>query len=203
MNRLKFIFTLVVIILILSSNLINAQISDSTGYNSYISLADKKLKTGNTDEAIRYYLKAADILEKENNTQMIAQVYVKIADIYENIGADENAIDYYQKASENTGKNDNTQLFIIKEKLGDTYLKTHNPNKALEQFLYMANYYNQTKQTQDLIKISEKISQAFRADGEFQKSLETGKNIILIVKNNIRYPKYIYSNHNTLFIKKL
>ena len=128
---------------------------------TYGNLGDTYKALGKIEEALRYYKKNLEIMEKlvkqnptERNRKVLAISYSNLGDTYTSLGKAEKALKYYRKSKEimkglakqNPTEENRKILAIFHKKLGDTY-------KALGKIKEALQYYDKDlKIREELVK---------------------------------------------------
>ncbi|MBN2214021.1 MAG: SpoIIE family protein phosphatase [Bacteroidales bacterium] len=160
--------------------------SEAGSYEAFIEEAQARLAAGNPEEAVRYLLKAADILEIKDDKEKLPTVYIMVADIYVTVGALENAADYYSKSLQKGIFTDTKAKAETEGKLGDVYYEMQQYSKAIDPYNEAAELYQRAGDEKSLTELLVKMALTHRKAGYFTESLRNSERLLQIAENTGR-----------------
>ncbi|TAE67703.1 MAG: hypothetical protein EAZ85_14875 [Bacteroidetes bacterium] len=146
--------------------------------------------------ALRSFLQAIKIEEKNNQPEKLASIYQEISDVYSEGNLNEKALEYLKKAEKILPEDDD-----ITSKIGDMEMKQRNYKNGLNQYLKIFNEFETKYKKEPIKKLPNlrKIIIAYQNLKEYDNALKYNFKIleiqnelkneegILIAKNNIGY----------------
>ncbi len=107
--------------------------------NSYVT-------SGDFDDALTYYLKAAGYFENKEDASRLSSVYNGVAAAYENNGNDSLSLKYFTLSYDLSSKaGDPKRMGISLNNIGNIYKNRGEPNRAIEHFERARIHLNQPK----------------------------------------------------------
>ncbi len=150
--------------------------------NLYLT-AQAKEYTGAQESTIHYYIRAANVYEKLNDSSQLKIIYSHIGDIYYNVKAYEKAVEYYEKAYHLLRElsKDTMKAAIMLENIGLCYLRQNEYEKAIDVFKQLETF-TQKQQTDSLnyIRALRYLSELYDETGEYENALDYNKKIYSI-----------------------
>jgi serine phosphatase RsbU (regulator of sigma subunit) len=153
--------------------------NDSLKATEYLNLGDRHFADNEIDQAIGYYLKAANIFERAEDEKNLKTVYYRIAGSYYVIEAYDKAAEYYHEIyTIEKDKPDQASMIRILEYMSVTYVK-------LNEYEQSKKYYNE-------------LLSLYKAKGDLNNTIRILSNLAGINKKLKEYVKSISLNNEIL-----
>ena len=156
---------------------INKKLENKWGLaNDYNNVAWIYVNQSSFNKAREYYNKALELLQEFNDFKGIALVKKNIGNVYIEKGDYEKAMQYCQE-SLNLSNEHSLTPFVL-EDIGRIYFETNNYTKALENYNFIANYYNNSGSLRDLSFVYQSVANLYRQKGNNKRAIEYFKQSI-------------------------
>ena len=160
-----------------------------------ILIANIYSKTGLTEKAIPYYLRAANILEGQQDSSALQIIYSAIADDYYKVKVFEKSGEYYKKALLYTNTNNINNRSELFENIGDAFyleekydsaiiffkklltLQQQSGNEDIKPLYFLVRSYNKKKDYQSGLKYNLILFERYEAKNNLSQ-MSTSKNNI-------------------------
>ncbi len=150
--------------------------------NLYLT-AQAKEHTGSRESTIHYYIRAANVYEKLDDSFRLQTIYSCVGDIYYNVKAYEKATEYYNKAYVLLREisRDSLETVIMLENIGLCYFQQSNYQTAIDVFKQLETLcHTHHQRTLNYIRALRYLSELYDKTGEYENALDYNKKIYSI-----------------------